>query len=423
MVVSKENERLRISQLSFFCVLLVLLFYIYNTTLVLNNIKVSLSIFSILLGFSLAFIKVLKNNKSVVLTKCYFLFVSIAFFLFIYTTCIETIYSLSGGQYYFSRIVINFFVCSFFCVLFSIYLVKSEVKLSDIFTFIFYIGLVNSVVVLLSFFISDFRLFIESFLYQQEGSNIDYMAVDWRLRGIAAAGGASLSLFTAFCIVIGIICNRMKLISSNQLLVCSIIMLASQFFIARTGLMIGLLFLLLWLFIEFKKFKFSFFILLTVVGVFLAWFYFEFYDQIARILPFALELFYNALSGGSVETSSTNDLLDMLYFPDNINYFFFGFGCFEGCSIYRSDSGYFKSISAVGIFASLFFYLTFFYVLFFWFKRFLPQGVFFWRLMILVLFLVEIKEPFLYQNYLSRALILIVSFAFVQSKILKTLDA
>jgi hypothetical protein len=193
-------------------------------------------------------------------------------------------------------------------------------------------------------------------------------------------------------------------------------MLASQFFIARTGLMIGLFFIALWLLADIRKFKSSFFIFFSSIIFFLTWFYFEYNEQISRVLPFALELFYNFFSGSGASTGSTNELLEMLYFPDNGYYFIFGFGCFEGCSFYRSDSGYFKSISAVGIFFSLILYFGLFYLLFVWFKRFIPNGAYFWGVLILVLFVFEIKEPFLYQNYLSRALVFVLSMAFVQAR-------
>jgi hypothetical protein len=312
--------------------------------------------------------------------------------------------------------MLNLIISSIFCLVFSTYLVKSGFCLFDVLKIIFYIGLINSVVVLVSFFNSDFRLFLEELLFQNKTSNIDYMAVDWRLRGFAAAGGASLSLFTAFCIVAGIVCNKMKLLSSNFVLLCSIVMLASQFFIARTGLMIGLFFIALWLLADIRKFKSSFFIFFSSIIFFLTWFYFEYNEQISRVLPFALELFYNFFSGSGASTGSTNELLEMLYFPDNGYYFIFGFGCFEGCSFYRSDSGYFKSISAVGIFFSLILYFGLFYLLFVWFKRFIPNGAYFWGVLILVLFVFEIKEPFLYQNYLSRALVFVLSMAFVQAR-------
>lgn len=389
---------------------IIIAFYLLNTAIEILGIRVALSNIAIMLGLMLAMCRKSFYKKNIIFKESVLTFFLCMTALTLYAAANELYFSESNGEFYFSKIIINVLVCSMFSLIFSAYLVKSNVTLPDILLLIFYVGLLNSAIVVLSFFISDFRTFIESILFQQINSNINYETVDWRLRGLAAAGGASLSIFTAFCLVIGMICNKMKLISSNAFLFYSVIMISSQFFVARTGLMISIVFILIWFFEECSRIRLSFFIWFSFIVVSVTWLFSVFSDDISRVLPFALELFYNVLSGEQVATGSTNELIDMLYFPNDPHYFLLGFGCFEGCGYYRSDSGYFKSISAVGVFFSLSIYFFIFYILFFWVVKFIGAGTLYWRLLVIILFIAEVKEPFLYQNYVARSLILLVFF-------------
>lgn len=401
----------------------IMLFYVLNTVLELASIRISLAYLVLTAGFLLAFIKypfstfkALNHNGILI----YFCFI---FLIILYASVVEVVSGYSGGQFYFSIIIINVFACSIFSIVFSVILIKKNFTIYNIFQIFFFIGVLNSIIIVISFFIPEVRLFIESLLYQQEGSNIDYMNIDWRLRGIAAAGGASLSVFLAFSVVCGVICNKEKLLSSNFFLLCSSIILLAQFFVARTGLILSLIVFSIWFAVELFKFRPRFYLVLSVFSTLLTLFFIAFYEELSTILPFALEIFYNFFSGEGLETGSTNELIEMLVFPSDPLYLSFGFGCFEGCQIYRSDSGYLKTVSAIGLLLSLVIYFVAFYFFVFKVANLISAGKCYWFLFVVLLFISEVKEPFIYQNYLARALIFLVCFYYVRKVALREFHA
>ncbi|EIW89365.1 hypothetical protein AGRI_04667 [Alishewanella agri BL06] len=394
-------------------VFFVLLFYILNTTFSVYSVRLPVAYFALILGFFLAFIKYPLTSCNVLVSRESLTVIFFILFFLIYASFIEIVAGLSGGLFYFSIILINILVCTLFCFVFCVFLLKQFFDINNIFKIVLYIALFNSIIIIASFFISELRLFVESFLYHQERSNIDYLNVDWRLRGIAAAGGASLSIFLAFSVMCAIICNKAKLLSSSICLAYIVVIIFAQFFVARTGLILSLVMFSYWLIAELLRFRTGFYLVLIILCFVLISSFSAFYNELSSILPFALELFYNFFSGEGFETGSTNDLFEMLVFPEHPAYLLFGFGCFENCQFYRSDSGYLKSISAVGIILSVVIYFLFFYFLFFKVSRLIFFGKFYWNLFLILLFLSEVKEPFIYQNYLGRVIILLVCFYYV----------
>jgi hypothetical protein len=145
----------------------------------------------------------------------------------------------------------------------------------------------------------------------------------------------------------------------------------------------------------------------TVVGLLFLYYILPPIELTDEILEYAFEFFYS-IESGSTSTASTDDLKSMLYIPENPFHFLFGIGFFDGFnSLYeRTDSGYLKTLLSFGFIIGLFFYLIMFSLLF------LPGFVYKELMVFLVpvflfLLLAEIKEPFLYQNYLSRVIMLL----------------
>ncbi|UJF23143.1 hypothetical protein [Shewanella sp. OMA3-2] len=409
-MTSENNDNVQFGFFLYSLIFFVFLFYLLNTGLDLSSKKVPLAIFSMLLGAASYFFCCEVSFK----VKFHiYLCAFIILFLGFYSAVIEIFFDYSDGSFVFFKIAINAVASLFFSYFFSKFLIKFNFNVYHVFKMFFYIATLNAMIVIFSFLIPDFRVFLESYLYQNINSNIDYESVDWRLRGLAAAGGASTSVFMAFCMVLGLIASRAKYIIPTKALCFSLIILVSQMFIARTGLMLGMFFIFFWFAIEFFKFKpkfviFSFLLLMILFGCF---YYFE--NEIQRILPFAFEVFYNLMSGDGASSESTKELMSMLTFPDRVQYLTLGFGCFEGCLLYRSDSGYLKTLAAIGLPLTMLVYLFLFFVLYSWLPKRIPYGSYFWKVMILFIFIIEIKEPFLYQNYLSRALIFLVVYLFV----------
>ena len=101
--------------------------------------------------------------------------------------------------------------------------------------FFIYAIILNSIVVLLEFLIPSFRSFIESLLIPS--SRTDYM-VGLRFRGIASAGGASLSIAHGLSGVLLYYLYRKRLINPIFALVGILLCFSSLIFIGRSGILL-----------------------------------------------------------------------------------------------------------------------------------------------------------------------------------------
>jgi len=319
-------------------------------------------------------------------------------------------------QYAFMRVALNNIVYLVFS--FALYHFFRSVSLDNfsLFKIIFYVGVVNSFVIIFSFLNPEFRNLVESVLYQAPNSNINYQELDWRLRGFASAGGASLSMFNALCVVLGILLVESKRLSPVVFLLGTFLCLASCFVIARTGLMIGGFFFLVWMARNIVLPNPRKFIPIAVCLVGFFYLVMAFIDDFARVIPWALELVINLASGQGATSRSTEHLSTMFDIPDSFINLLFGYGFFEASVSYRSDSGYIKTIYSVGVLLSLVIYFLIFKVLFLGIKNYFQKGSIYWSLFIFFMFIAEIKEPFFYQNYTGRAFVLIAFFVLYSTK-------
>ena len=101
--------------------------------------------------------------------------------------------------------------------------------------FFIYAIILNSIVVLLEFLIPSFRSFIESLLIPS--TRTDYM-VGLRFRGIASAGGASLSIAHGLSGVLLYYLYRKRLINPIFALVGILLCFSSLIFIGRSGILL-----------------------------------------------------------------------------------------------------------------------------------------------------------------------------------------
>lgn len=269
---------------------------------------------------------------------------------------------------------------------------------------------INSAIILLEFYFPQFKNAIESILVNEPTANISYEEHTFRFRGFAASGGASLSVVNAVGIWFAAALSMKNRIKTTTALLIILIICLSNIFTGRTGLMFGLLFTLIFIIQRFlpslvqsgsKTF------IKTAVGLFFLYYILPPIELTDEILEYAFEFFYS-IESGSTSTASTDDLKTMLYIPRNPFHFLFGIGFFDGFNnLYeRTDSGYLKTLLSFGFIVGLFFYIIMFAFLF------LPALVnkellIFIVPVFLFLLFAEIKEPFLYQNYESRVIMLL----------------
>ena len=355
------------------------------------------------------------RNKYLTITA-YSIYVLLFFlFLSLYSGLIQLTLSdidVANSNLIFLKIMIN----NAMYLLFGIMLLSTIMKSEDISLFLKMIVLVvfiNSILIIIASLFPEVKNVLESILSQDYDSNLDY-ANGFRARGLAAAGGFSLSaLGIVTCIVCVFLCTNKK-ITSFQTFISILVITVSQIFIARTGLYFCIAIFISWYIYSIIFTKNRLFLITTsLIGFSILIISFDSYsDKLAGVLSWAFELFNNISSGSGVHTNSTDDLLTMFNVPSDLVRIIFGFGFYEADVSYRSDSGFVRSLYSVGLF-SIFIYLFHAYFL----CKKLPENYRLYKnmfmLMFVLLFILEIKGPVFYQNYTARFLFILYAFFLV----------
>jgi|GEM_PF-6928388 len=262
-------------------------------------------------------------------------------------------------------------------------------------------GLLQAVLTIPAYFNDGIRQFYDAIL--PNIGNIKVENLVQRVRGFSNLGGAWLSCM--LCISFLCTLYEMERYRNRLLNVLTIILLLFAMVVTgRTGLMVSLLafivYIFRWLFIGKITKTFGYIIVTVGIGAFvLLQYYPELFDNVNQeTIDWAFEAINSDQGVGA--TRSGDNLKEMIYMPSPANNFFWGSGLYLKGTYHnpRSDSGYMKTLLAIGLFAGLLFYsiygFIFFKVLKSYYKR--NKSIFFLAGFILTAaFLVEIKEPYL----------------------------
>lgn len=359
----------------------------------------------------------LKKSNKFFLNKEVFYYWIIFIFIGLYSLLTSIIY---GFDNYFFKILIGlvaYILFGYLLIANISFNIDSDNK-CKMYKIIFFIVLAisfNSFIIILEYFNTDFKYFIENLIVENVMSGTSYLEHSFRIRGLAIAGGASLSVVIAFGILMSMYLYFIKYISLQVTVVLIIIMNISNIFTGRTGLLLGLMFsfilIILLLYKSFFNFKLLIKnILLSIVIIALFVTFLSDYKLNNDVFYWAFEIFIKFSDSGKIESSSSNELLTMFLLPDNIVHLLFGIGFYEGdnpLNYSRSDVGYIKSVFSIGLLLSIVMYALLFNLIYklrnidYVVKVSIP-------FVILLLMLIELKEPFLYQNYLSRVIFCLV---------------
>lgn len=288
--------------------------------------------------------------------------------------------------------------------------------------FFIYAIILNSIVVLLEFLIPSFRSFIESLLIPS--TRTDYM-VGLRFRGIASAGGASLSIAHGLSGVLLYYLHRKRLINPIFALVGILLCFSSLIFIGRSGILllfVGIFFVHIMIKKTYAKRKIS-----NVIFTFLAFLLIVVFvtniNYLYNMLPsfyqtYSLNLFMNGLEGIQNE-GTLNSVIKFIVFPDSYVDLIFGIGNFSGGFefgyLFPGDPGIMKLSTAYGIPLAFMIYL----LIFIWCIN-LPSGNLKEILFIMIIFFVifEFKEPFLFKGYSSRIFWTLIGLSLYKQKLI-----
>ncbi len=364
---------------------------------------------------ALLFVVMSLKNKSILCLSRQLIYVATLFLMLaIYNFILALIYDNDG--IYFSSICFSIIVSVVFGWMLASYLMDRGADSIGVFDQLLracvMVAIFNSIVVLIEYIYPQVKIIIEGLLLQIQDGNINYAEHPFRLRGIANAGGASLSVFNALIIVFIIFLVKTKKLSAGPALFGSLILTCSNIFTGRTGLILSLFFTFALLILILAKSMKSgvhggFRILMLILLHSPLLIFFNDFNLDPEAAEWAFE-WIDGLGSNKLESKSSNDLKTMLFFPDDPIHLLFGIGFFEGVGkIYpRTDSGYLKSILSVGIPLS---FLLYFSIIFMFGRIISLASKYLWFVVsvICLMLFVEIKEPFLYQNYAARVIFLL----------------
>ncbi|TQV84231.1 hypothetical protein FKG94_06120 [Exilibacterium tricleocarpae] len=267
--------------------------------------------------------------------------------------------------------------------------------------FVLATAVINSILIILSHYNSELKAFLEGML--AETGNIKHAEHPFRHRGLASAGGANLSLLNALMVWIALVLSaRGELKPITSILLCTILLFATLY-IGRTGLLLGIGFISIFLLLLFCMLKrrrqiLSWVLVFTIGGIAL----FPLLEQFVSNTVMKYSLFFLEDGLSSFREEGTTEILKkMLFLPESLCHLITGVGGVHNDPANRhSDIGYVKTIFAVGIPLAFFIYIA---IAIAFSRLVLSKNLVFYFLPIVgALFIAELKEPFLYHGYSSR---------------------
>lgn len=342
-------------------------------------------------------------------------------FLALFLSCLAVYHSILALIYgydftYFISICASIFVSVVFGWLLSFVLVERGLNISNLIDQLILLCaisvFINSAIIVFEYIFPVFKVFLESLLLNADGANINYAEHSFRFRGLAAAGGAGLSVVNALAILLFIYLSHNAKISSVLALFCSLVIMISNIFTGRTGLIFGIVFIIILVLVQLLKNLRS-----GSYGigraVFLVLFFILFlrsaynFGLDAEVAAWAFE-WVDKIGEGKLDSTSTDELKSMIFFPNDPIHLLFGIGFFEGNGdLYpRTDSGYLKTLLSLGLILGALLYLV---IAALFFRLYKVSSTYRWLVVSVLAFMlvVEIKEPFLYQNFASRLILLL----------------
>lgn len=286
---------------------------------------------------------------------------------------------------------------------------KSGASIDDVALAALWVGVANGLVILMQVQFPQFRAMVESFFVAS--GNIDWTE-GFRYRGLAAGGGASLSVFIPICVYITMYLYDVRKIGILFTISTIVILISSVFFIGRTGVVLlplALLFyacacgrkvfkaVLIWGGISF---------LLVLLGFeHLKEFIILRYDE--EFYRYALGYFLEGAEGFQREGTVGTIIEFMGVVPREFPEVLIGYGFYGGSDFSPwTDSGYARMFLSVGYVFGAIFYASAIYI---FHVSSASKRVLFLPLMA-ILMIAEAKEGLLFAGYSSRLVFILTGF-------------
>lgn len=270
---------------------------------------------------------------------------------------------------------------------------------NEYFLFVTLSTFIQSIIALTSFITPSFKLFLYSTVIFT--ANFDEAQV-LRAVSLSSVAGASLSVIQSFGVISALILLKYKPCSvkfSVFLWLQIVIITISIFIIGRTGLIISFLALLIFIF----SFRFTIKrIVVIIVSVFLI-FQINFMgfleNQMKNVEGFNVDFFMAWIENAfSIKENQTSEDLKSMPVPALTFETIIGTGKVENLNLGGNasghDSGYIQTYYSLGLILAFFFYVTYLLFLIYQVKAKKETVLY---LLITMIFIIELKEPFIFQ--------------------------
>lgn len=337
--------------------------------------------------------------------------------------CLFFLYNLSVLIFYtevfnteFSNYVIQVAIYIFVGYVLALSFMQNSLDMDQALTLCFklivFIVFINAVIIILEYHFPAFRIAVESMLYLSDTANIDYLTREFRLRGIASGGAANLSLLHGTILVLLQALYLKNKIGFIYFIVASVTIFTSMLFIGRTGIVVGILGIAFFhlINIALSRDKLSvrrmiLYVSVSAVVIVIPPLFAMLFPE--NLLAYSIAFLYQGVEGVQQE-GTTEALARMINIPNEWPKLLFGVGAHWGdFDLRRSyDIGYLRMFTALGIPLAVLFYL---------FVAYLAKQVFsithyksFWFVFMLIMFIAEYKEPFIFKGYSARMMWMII---------------
>ncbi|MFW5700191.1 MAG: hypothetical protein ACOCWM_00750 [Cyclobacteriaceae bacterium] len=368
---------------------------------------------------------IILRRSFVFLLMLYFVLLSwIAFITFVYD--LKDITILTGILLMFAHSFIGGY---FFAMLFN----RFEYDFRSVILFIQVAITIQAVFIIIYFLSWDFREF--TFSYIPETGNIDYRENLFQSRGLTHSSGAALSVLQSLGVLFTSYLLSTVSFKSKQFLYLSLsfgLLCISIFLTGRTGFLmlplVGVYFFMLMVFkLKIPK-NVGFFILIAPLMLLVSYFTFRYVynnffggittaggeDILSRVFRWYIEEFY---SDGRLQSKTFTFLTSThLFFPEDNSVLLFGDPTTWSLNRIRSDIGLVRMWHGIGLLGIILYY-SFIIALFM--QMILSSRGFNEKLMLslllLFLFIIEFKEPFMFSVSVNAFFILIFSYMFLNN--------
>ncbi|MGL5023151.1 MAG: hypothetical protein ACRC5S_07600 [Cetobacterium sp.] len=387
--------------------LFVLFIYFFNIKIFL--IPISLSKLIVVFIFIYEILKKLKNKRKV--SKISLLLLWLFLILIIYSLLVPLI--LQTNDFFIFKTNISLLIECFLGSYLVARFYSTKLKL-DSFEVISHLTFFQSIIVILLYIFPELRNYLfNNIIEMKMNFNLNSQ---WFNRGVGiGAAGAILSIVQ----FIGCICSIFK-IEEKKYQIFFIFQIISIILAGRTGLILlflGILYLTALSIIN-KKIKrkikkiYKLIVILFLLGIIFYFLFLRDNNSINRLLEHSFEMLINLKNKGEISTKSTISLKKMIIFPEDITTLLYGDGKWfqnigSNLNYMQTDSGYIRNIYFGGLILCMIYYIFWIIIIFKTFIMINKSEKKIYFLMILSLFLAEIKEPTFMQFTINKIIIYI----------------